>query len=707
MNDDHNHEHDWSSDDEPTLRDSGQPASHGSIPPASAAPSRIGSRLGNFTIKMVIGSGGMGTVYKAIQDHPKRTVALKVMKVGMSSPHALRRFRYEAEVLARLRHSCIAQVYEAGMDVDGEDTPWFAMEYLVGAKTITQYCHDKQLGIEDRLALFEQICDGAHHGHQKGIIHRDLKPGNILVTSHGDPKIIDFGVARSTDSDMAIHTLQTNAGELVGTLQYMSPEQCAADPHDIDSRSDVYALGVVLYQLLTDQVPYNVSGCPVHEAARLVCEQNPTKPSTIIRLIRGDLETICMKALEKDRDRRYQSALELKQDIQRYLEGEPIAARKPTLTYQLKLLYRRHRAVGMLTIALAALLMLSTVALAWLAASQSKALQEAERQATRSQSIIDGITSLITPPVWDGVEWNMETPWKEVLDHSRAVLDWAGIRRLDNAFQALHVGYFRLVLVNAYLNCQAPEAALAVAAETTQELAKWLPPADPGLLDARLTEAMALMANGLVSEATSMAMDVLAEKERTLGRQSRDTLGTAWEVAVMLGNAALHEQAQRVCERFIGRPSVLQLDKNKQITDLAIVLNLIPLPDRSPLMEEAFAMLLASGTVADMQLVLDLLELEIVETPRAAASLRTLDQAEPAVMQSGSLGDIARQWRILRGLALEATGQLEEAAAVLDTQDRLDEQTPTLNAMQREALQGILDRVHSSLEVSEGVSRTP
>ena len=694
-------DHDWESDDEPTLRDSGQASSPAASPAAASGPSRIGSRLGHFTIKMVIGSGGMGTVYKAIQEHPKRTVALKVMKAGMASPHALRRFRYEAEVLARLRHPCIAQVYEAGMDVDGEDTPWFAMEYLVGAKTITQYCHDKQLGVEDRLELFEQICDGAHHGHQKGIIHRDLKPGNILVTSQGDPKIIDFGVARSTDSDMAIHTLQTNAGELVGTLQYMSPEQCAADPHDIDSRSDVYALGVVLYQLLTDQVPYNVSGCPVHEAARLVCEQNPAKPSTIIRLIRGDLETVCLKALEKDRDRRYQSALELKQDIRRYLEGEPIAARKPTLTYQLKLLYKRHRAVGILTIALATLLVISTVLLAWLATAQTTALREAERQATRSQALIDGITSLITPPVWEGVQWTVETPWKEVLDHSRLLLDWDTVGTPANATHAMHVAYFRLVLVNAYLNCNAPAEALAVAAETTGELSKWMQPDTPGLLDAQLTEAMALMANGRVSEATTLAMDVLAAKERTLGRKSRDTLGSAWEVAVMLGEAEILDQARAVCEQFIGDPSILMLDQNKQATDLAFVLNLIPVDDRSPLMVEAFALLLASGRLAEIQLLFDLLEDEITATPRAAAALETIDQAEAVVMQFGPRGDMARQWRILRGLALEATGQLDEAVSVLEKQELLDDQTPSLAAMRREALQSILDRIHDRLGVSE------
>jgi CHASE2 domain-containing sensor protein/serine/threonine-protein kinase RIO1 len=221
------------------------------------------------------------------------------------------------------------------------------MEYIVGARPITQYVRDRDLGTHERLELFAKVCDAVHHGHRKGIIHRDLKPGNILVDSQGQPRIIDFGVARATDSDLALTTLQTDVGQLVGTLHYMSPEQCAADPHDIDTRSDVYTLGVVLYELLSGKLPYDVRGSRVFEATRVIREQEPVKLTALDKTFKGDIETIVLRALAKDRERRYQSAEALGTDIQRYLRGEPIEARRDSVAYLLKTrchsLTRRHR----------------------------------------------------------------------------------------------------------------------------------------------------------------------------------------------------------------------------------------------------------------------------------------------------------------------------------------------------------------------------
>ncbi len=333
------------------LKKDGQPAAG----PQSADTTRLKpeqqvlpKKVGRFHVKRVIASGGMGVVYEAIQQHPGRSVAVKVMKHGVASRSAMRRFEYESHILARLRHPGIAQIYEAGTHDDpgapGGPVPFFAMEYIPGAKPITGYAKEKKLPTRRRLELFANVCEAVHHGHQKGIIHRDLKPSNILVDPEGHVKIIDFGVARGTDSDMAITTIQTGLGHLIGTLQYMSPEQCAADPHDLDTRSDVYTLGVVLYELLSDKLPYDVSNTPVFESTRVIREQQPTRLSTADATLKGDTETIVLKALEKDRERRYQSATELAQDIRRYLVGEAIIARPPSIGYQLRVLARRNRA---------------------------------------------------------------------------------------------------------------------------------------------------------------------------------------------------------------------------------------------------------------------------------------------------------------------------------------------------------------------------
>ena len=333
-----------------------------SDPHSHILPDLIGTRIGSYTLRRVIGSGGMGTVYEAQQEQPRRRVAIKMMKQGITSSSALRRFEFESQTLARLHHPGIAQVYEAGTHDDGAGgVPYFVMEYIPNALRITEYADKKKLGTRERLALFGKVCDAIQHGHLKGIVHRDIKPGNVLVDSNGQPKIIDFGVARSTDSDLAVTTLQTDVGQLLGTLQYMSPEQCGSDPTDIDTRSDIYALGMVLYELLTGRLPYDVRQAAIHEAVRMVREEEPLKPSSIDRHLRGDVETIALKALEKERERRYQSASALEQDIHRYLSGDPITARRATIWYHLKRLAFRHKVAFVLASSFMILLIASTV----------------------------------------------------------------------------------------------------------------------------------------------------------------------------------------------------------------------------------------------------------------------------------------------------------------------------------------------------------
>jgi serine/threonine protein kinase len=304
----------------------------------------IGRTIGQFRVRSVIGTGGMGTVFEAVQEQPHRTVALKVMNRGVASRSALRRFQYEAQTLARMDHPGIARIHDAGMHDEGAGgVPWFAMEYIAGAKDILKYAESKSLDTQRRLELFVDVCDAVNHGHQKGIVHRDLKPSNILVDAAGRAKIIDFGVARATDSDLAVTTLQTDIGQLIGTPLDMSPEQIEADPHSIDTRSDVYSLSVVLFELLCGRLPYRGTLNNPWQLTRTILEQPPCRLSAIDTKLRGDIETIVLKGLDKDRDQRYQSAAQLAQDIRRFLAGEPILARAPSLSYQVRMLVKRHR----------------------------------------------------------------------------------------------------------------------------------------------------------------------------------------------------------------------------------------------------------------------------------------------------------------------------------------------------------------------------
>ncbi|MCB9856696.1 MAG: serine/threonine protein kinase [Phycisphaerales bacterium] len=320
------------------------------------ADAAMPDQIGAYRILRRLGEGGMGVVYLAEQKHPRRIVALKVIRSGVMSPRVLRRFEHEAQVLGRLQHPGIAQIFEAGTArVLGQTQPFFALEYIEGL-SLSEYVDKERLGVRARLSLIARICDAVHHAHQKGVIHRDLKPGNILVDATGQPKILDFGVARVTDADVNVTTLQTDIGQLVGTVPYMSPEQVAGNSDALDTRSDVYALGVVCYQLLTGRLPHDLARKVITEAARIIQEEEPAPISMINRSLRGDIETIIAKTLEKDRDRRYQSASELAADIRRYLNDEPIVARPASAFYQIRKFTRRNKVVVTATMSVIAAL---------------------------------------------------------------------------------------------------------------------------------------------------------------------------------------------------------------------------------------------------------------------------------------------------------------------------------------------------------------
>ncbi len=344
----------------------------------------IGQRVGQYMVRSLIACGGMGAVYLAEQETPRRRVALKVMRVGLASRAAVRRFEYEVHVLGQLQHPNIAQVYEAATHRIGDaEVPFFAMEYIEQAETITGYVQSRRLPVRARLELFARVCQAVHYGHQRRVIHRDLKPPNILIDVHGDPRVIDFGVARAVEEDDEATHARTLAGEIVGTIGYMSPEQCDPQVHDVDIRCDVYSLGVVLFEVLCERAPFALSKVGVVEAAQIIRERVPPRAGTIDDALSGDVETIVAKALEKDRDLRYQSAAALAADIRRYLRGDPIEARPPSLTYQLRLLARRHRTVvGVSALAVAALIVATLLSLGFALKSGRDARRRAAAETT-------------------------------------------------------------------------------------------------------------------------------------------------------------------------------------------------------------------------------------------------------------------------------------------------------------------------------------
>jgi len=365
------------------------------------ATSLVGKTIGAYRILRVIASGGMGTVYEALQDMPRRRVALKVLKAGLTSRQMVRRFAHEAEILGRLRHPGIAQIYEAGVDRQAGNLPFFAMEFVSGAQTITAHAESHGLTVVQKLDLFASVCDTIHFGHQHGVIHRDLKPGNILVDEEGRARVIDFGVARVTNADMTMISHHTDAGQLVGTLRYMSPEQCEGDPTRVDTRCDVYALGVVLYELLTGEMPYDVTTPSPFDVPRIIREEEPRRISAINPAFRGDVEAITLKALEKDCDRRYQSTHSLAQDIRRYLADEPVNARRHRKWYLLKKTLIRHKVAFGSIAAFVLLIVISTVVLGYLyrQADTQRQLAESRAEELRVGTYFNTVT--LAQNAWD------------------------------------------------------------------------------------------------------------------------------------------------------------------------------------------------------------------------------------------------------------------------------------------------------------------
>ena len=390
---------------------------HGLGPTAAArqpSPETAGATIGLYKLLQRIGEGGMGTVWLAEQRHPvARQVALKVVKLGMDTRQVIARFEAERQALAIMDHPNIARVIDAGATDTGR--PYFVME-LVRGVPITEYCDRHQLTVRQRVELLIPVCQAIQHAHQKGIIHRDLKPSNVLVALHDGnpvPKVIDFGIAKATNARLTERTMFTEQGQMIGTPAYMSPEQAEVSGLDVDTRSDIYSLGVLTYELLTGVTPFDAArlrGAAYGEMQRIIREVEPPRPSTrlstldtlpsvaarrrieptkLTKLIRGELDWIVMCCLEKDRTRRYETASALANDLQRYLSDEPVSAGPPSAKYRLRKFVRRHRggvvSGAMLTLALTIGTVATTVGMLRARRAETSARESATRARTEQQ----------------------------------------------------------------------------------------------------------------------------------------------------------------------------------------------------------------------------------------------------------------------------------------------------------------------------------
>ncbi len=554
-----------------------------------------GARIGAYQLLHQLGEGGMGIVYVAEQDKPvKRTVALKIIKPGMDTEQVIRRFEAERQALALMDHPNISRVLDAGTTESGR--PYFVME-LVHGVPITKYCDDAHLNPRERLDLFVPVCQAIQHAHQKGIIHRDIKPSNVLVTLYDGkpvPKVIDFGVAKAIGQRSAERTMFTQDGSVVGTLEYMSPEQAETSALGVDTRSDVYALGVLLYELLTGSTPLErakLKEAGYNEILRRIKEEEPPRPSTrlselrerlasissqrhtepakLTKLVRGELDWIVMKALDKDRTRRYETASAFARDIGRFLTGDPVEAGPPSATYKLRKLARKHRTVLVTTTAFVGLLLLAAAISTYLAIQAARAEVEARRQAHSAEFERNrALEAERAAQAEEAKTRKSETEARKSEAEARAVLDFfqtkvlaaarprdeegglgmqATIRdAVDAAVPAIEKSFVGKPTVEAsihdtmgqsYLYLGAPALAIRHHESALALRRRVLGFDHPDTLTSMSSLATAFWSAGRLAEAVALHEDTLKRRQAKLGPDHPDTLESMGSLAVAYHDA--------------------------------------------------------------------------------------------------------------------------------------------------------------------------
>lgn len=514
-------------------------------PPIAEGP---GAVIGPYKLLQQIGEGGMGVVFMAEQSEPiQRTVALKIIKPGMDTRQVIARFEAERQALAMMDHPNIAKVLDAGTTESGR--PFFVMELVKGV-LITKYCDQKNLSLHERLKLLLSVCAGVQHAHQKGIIHRDLKPTNVMVAeydNHAVPKIIDFGVAKATAHRLTESTMFTEYGQLIGTFEYMSPEQAKLNQLDVDTRSDIYSLGVLLYELLTDSTPFEkqrLETAAFDETLRVIREEEPPAPSTrlqssqtlpaiaahrrveperLSQLVRGDLDWIVMKALEKDRSRRYETASDLAQDIERHLNDEPVQASPPSATYRLRKFVRRHKLGVVASVAVATAVLLgvagTTGGMVWALREQKAAQANAARattQAERSDQVahfLEDMLEGVAPSVAQGRDTTM---LREIVDKTAL--------RIDNELEGQPEvqAELRLMLAQLYFELQLYREVEKIARHTLKMARADIGEENAWVADALMQCGRALNFLRAFDEAESMTRQAIAMERRLRGEGPKE-----------------------------------------------------------------------------------------------------------------------------------------------------------------------------------------